>query len=276
MQKKKNRFIHVYMNPATYQEFRKKCPDYLFEVLEISNIKYSPKVCHNDFRDFHSFMVTTHIDNAHLMYDVMKQFDCWRQQKFRWNYLPPEPKTKKTPAQNAPIAKATQADKQTPTTGTAPNKGVDISSLTTQAAEEITGAKSNLWAGYHFYNTGYDYLAREEWSNIRNLLESHPNFDGRKLAFIMYAISDYDYETLFQAHPRLHDYHDDDGWVPWHAYLMYGTFISYNTTTRQFEKYPNGWMKIGNGANFEDFYNTLKNNTDKILSVYNDKNQNIR
>jgi len=57
---------------------------------------------------------------------------------------------------------------------------------------------------------------------------------------------------------------------------MYGTFISYNTTTRQFEKYPNGWMKIGNGANFEDFYNTVKNNTDKILSVYNDKNQNIR
>lgn len=270
LQKKNNKFIHVYMNPITYQEFRKKCPDYLFEVLEISNIKYSPKVCHNDFRDWHYFMVTTHIANTHLMYEVMKQFDCWKQE-FRWNKIPPEPKIKKTPVAGPVVA-----------TDTIPNNGVDRTSLTIKTAEDIIGAKYDLWVNHHFLNDPYNiarYRNKEfaaELLSIKIMLELHEKYDGRKLAFIMYAISDCNDETLFLDQPRLHDYRSDDGTVPWGAYTMYGTFISYNPKSRQFEKYPRGWIKLGNGANFYNFYYTLKKNKDAILSVFDNTKQNTR
>ena len=75
--------------------------------------------------------------------------------------------------------------------------------------------------------------------------------------------------------PMLHDF---DYGNPSPYSDQYGTFISYNPKTKQFEKYPRGWIKLEN-----DMYEqgnpltkTLSNKIEEILSAYSDKKQKIR
>ncbi|MBO5696476.1 MAG: hypothetical protein J6S06_03110, partial [Alphaproteobacteria bacterium] len=57
------------------------------------------------------------------------------------------------------------------------------------------------------------------------------------------------------------------------GYYYYGTFITYNTMTRQFEKYPRGWMEVCYGANWVDFYHKVSSQANDIFAVYADARQ---
>ena len=302
--KKNNRYIHVYTSPYTYKEFRTKCPDDLFRQLTISDIKYNPNRRYDKFRDFYSFMISTHIKNTDSIYDVMKQFELWRQ-KFQWNYLPTEkvlPQKAKTLSniiESLKKHKQEQAHPQTPITSpvapspqttnsttTSTQKSYEITDLTPQMVEELLNMqwhyiyRATLY-GYHFYhtpqyNSGLTTSKYQDKLNaIQDNLDKNPLYDGRKLAFIARIPNIYT-GTQYTHTPRHASQIDKDDDISDIEPIYYSTFISYNPKTKQFEKYPRGWIKIKPNAGFDTIQQHIRDNITEILSAFNKEKQNTR
>ena len=293
MQEKNNQYVHIYIGQSTYQEFRSKCPADLFKQLTISNIKYSPKHHHDKFRDWYPIMISTHIKNTPQMYDVIKQIELWRQ-NIRWNYLPPDNKPSPQRAeqilnilesiknwqlknvQNNPQTTTPTVNKTITPAEPTPNS-YKITDLTPKMVQQMLNVRwGHLYLCHFYHNPDYQKDSEvEALSNIKHLLESHPDFNGRELAFIASIPTVYTWGTY--THQPNHSSQIDEDDDPYDlTAIFYSTFISYNPKTKQFEKYPRGWIRIGENASFRTIQQHMHHNATEILSAFNKEKQNTR
>ena len=293
MSKQNKRYVHIYMDQDTYQEFRSKCPDDLFRQLTISNIKYSHKACHDRFRYWYPLMISTHIKNTPQMYDVIKQIELWRQ-KIHWNYLPPDNKPSPQRAeqilnilesiknwqlknvQNNPQTTTPTVNKAITPAEPTPNS-YKITDLTPKMVQQMLNVRwDHLYLCHFYHNPDYQKDSEvEALSNIKHLLESHPDFNGRELAFIASIPTVYTCGTY--THQPNHSSQIDEDDDPYDlTAIFYSTFISYNPKTKQFEKYPRGWIQIGEKASLRTIQQHMHHNATEILSAFNKEKQNTR
>ena len=107
------------------------------------------------------------------------------------------------------------------------------------------------------------------------MLESHPDFNGRELAFIASIPTVYTWGTY--THQPNHSSQIDEDDEPYDlTEIFYSTFISYNPKTKQFEKYPRGWIQIGENPSFRTIQQHMHHNATEILSAFNKEKQNTR
>lgn len=190
----------------------------------------------------------------------------------------PAQTTTAKPAQKAstPITRPLNLDKTTPTI----TLEYDIKDLTPQMVEKILGVRWSQLCGKHFFYSfegplAEDYYTAIELIRMRVKFDKHPMFQGRKMVFAAYGIAYYNGNKEYIEKPMLHDF----SYGPTDPYCdQYGTFISYNPKTKQFEKYPRGWIRLENDIlEFGyDLTKTLSDKTEEILSAYSDQKQKTR
>lgn len=182
------------------------------------------------------------------------------------------------PAQkvSSPITRPLNLDKTTPTI----TLEYDIKNLTPQMVEKILGVRWSQLCGKHFFYSfdnplPQDVIINRELQRMNNKFEAHPMFQGRKMAFAAYGIAYYNRNEEYIEKPMLHDF----SYGPTDPYCdMYGTFISYNPKTKQFEKYPRGWIRLKEDIDEYGYIlsSSLSRDADKILSAYSDQKQKTR
>ncbi|MBQ3039300.1 MAG: hypothetical protein IJD41_01935 [Alphaproteobacteria bacterium] len=182
------------------------------------------------------------------------------------------------PVQKAstPITRPLNLDKTTPTI----TLEYDIKDLTPQMVEKILGVKWSQLCGKHFLYSfegplTEDYYTAIELIRLKVKFDKHPMFQGRKMVFAAYGIAYYNDNKEYIEKPMLYDFSYG---APEPYCDQYGTFISYNPKTKQFEKYPRGWIKLENDIlEFGyDLAKTLSNKTEEILSAYSNQKQKTR
>lgn len=183
---------------------------------------------------------------------------------------------KPTQKVSSPITRPLNLDKTTPTI----TLEYDIKDLTPQMVEKILGVRWSQLCGKHFFYSfegplAEDYYTAIELIRMRVKFDKHPMFQGRKMVFAAYGIAYYNGNKEYIEKPMLHDF----SYGPTDPYCdQYGTFISYNPKTKQFEKYPRGWIRLENDIlEFGyDLTKTLSDKTEEILSAYSDQKQKTR
>ena len=153
----------------------------------------------------------------------------------------------------------------------------DIKDLTPQMVEKILGVRWSQLCGKHFFYSfdnplPQDVIINRELRRMNNKFEAHPMFQGRKMAFAAYGIAYYNRNEEYIETPMLHDF----SYGPIDTYCdMYGTFISYNPKTKQFEKYPRGWIKLKEDIDEYGYIlsSSLSHDADRILSAYVNQKQ---
>ena len=159
------------------------------------------------------------------------------------------------------------------------NEGNVIRQLTTGEyhVEKILGVRWSQLCGKHFFYSfdnplPQDVIINRELQRMNNKFEAHPMFQGRKMAFAAYGIAYYNRNEEYIETPMLHDF----SYGPTDPYCdMYGTFISYNPKTKQFEKYPRGWIKLKEDIDEYGYIlsSSLSRDADRILSAYVNQKQ---
>ena len=152
-----------------------------------------------------------------------------------------------------------------------------IHDLTPHMVEKILGVRWSQLCGKHFFYLvnkplAEDYITSRELIRMRDKFDKHPMFQGRKMAFVTYGIAYYNDYKDYIKEPMLHDF----SYGPTDSYCdMYGTFISYNPKTKQFEKYPRGWIKLKEDIDEYGYIlsSSLSSDADKILSAYVNQKQ---
>ena len=146
--------------------------------------------------------------------------------------------------------------------------------------EKILGVRWSQLCGKHFFYSfdnplPQDVIINRELQRMNNKFEAHPMFQGRKMAFAAYGFEYFNRNEEYIEKPALHDF----SYGPTDPYCdMYGTFISYNPKTKQFEKYPRGWIKLKEDIDEYGYIlsSSLSRDADKILSAYANQKQKTR
>lgn len=288
----------VYMTHNAHACFYTTCDKNLFRHITSSNIQYDSKMRFITKQGYH-FMIEVPVAYKDRILSVInsnrqinagtttnpnkktsqKRTHYNRPQKSReLDYCHPVPgrsakNTAAKPAQktSAPITMPLNLEHPTPTT----IKEYNINDLTPQMVEKILGVKwDELCDTYFFYSYDNPLPKRyaRELLSMRNEFERHPMFQGRNMAFATYGIAYYNGNKEYIEKPMLHDF----SYGPTDPYCdMYGTFISYNPKTKQFEKYPRGWIKLKEDIDEYGYIlsSSLSCDADKILSAYANQKQ---
>ena len=290
----------VYMTHNAHACFYTTCDKNLFRHITSSNIQYDSKMRFITKQGYH-FMIEVPVAYKDRILSVInsdrqisvgattnpnkktsqKRTHYNRPQKSReLDYCHPVPgrsakSTAAKPAQKAssPITRPLNLDKTTPTI----TLEYDIKDLTPQMVEKILGVRWSQLCGKHFFYSfdnplPQDVIINRELQRMNNKFEAHPMFQGRKMAFAAYGIAYYNRNEEYIEAPMLHDF----SYGPTDPYCdMYGTFISYNPKTKQFEKYPRGWIKLKEDIDEYGYIlsSSLSRDADKILSAYANQKQ---
>lgn len=294
----------VYMTHNAHACFYTTCDKNLFRHITSSNIQYDSKMRFITKQGYH-FMIevpvaykdrilsvinsnrqinagTTTNPNKKIKKTSQKRTHYNRPQKSReLDYCHPVPgrsakNTAAKPAQktSAPITMPLNLEHPTPTT----IKEYNINDLTPQMVEKILGVKwDELCDTYFFYSYDNPLPKRyaRELLSMRNEFERHPMFQGRNMAFATYGITDLDKNEYYMEKPILYNSSIRRTLEPYSMYELYGTFISYNQKTKQFEKYPRGWIKLDDDiTNPENsLANSFYRHANRILSAYANQKQ---
>ncbi len=295
----KSKFV-IYMTRDAHARFFTTCDKNLFCKVTSNNIQYDSKMKFITKHGYHfmievpiaykdRFLSVINSDNqikAGTTTNPRKQHksasnDCPRQ-KLPMGLRPVSGRPAQTattkPAQkpSAPITRPLNLDKTTPTI----TLEYDIKDLTPQMVEKILGVRWSQLCGKHFFYSfdnplPQDVIINRELQRMNNKFEAHSMFQGRKMAFAAYGIAYYNGNKEYIEKPMLHDF----SYGPTDPYCdTYGTFISYNPKTKQFEKYPRGWIKLEEDM-YEQGYHltkTLSNKAEEILSAYTNQKQKTR
>ncbi len=305
----KSKFV-VYMTRDAHTMFCTLCDKNLFRKVTSSNIQYDPKMRHVTSHGY-CFMIevpTEYKDRLMSVINSDKKINAGTttnpKKKHTHSSQKPKNISRSRPAQKQPLnlrpvsGKPAQATTVKPITQKAntpikmpltlgqstPKPTITleyaIHDLTPHMVEKILGVRWSQLCGKHFFYLfnkplAEDYITSRELIRMRDKFDKHPMFQGRKMAFVTYGIAYYNNYKDYIKEPMLHDF---DYGNPSPYSDQYGTFISYNPKTKQFEKYPRGWIKLEN-----DMYEqgnpltkTLSNKIEEILSAYSDKKQKIR
>ena len=142
--------------------------------------------------------------------------------------------------------------------------------LTPKLAEKIFGVKKQDADIMYFYNTNKTHF--NYCGEIKDIIESHPLFTGRQLAAIaVVATVPYENGQLFVKNPVVlnREFREPLSDL---EYDIRGTFISYDTITKQFEKHPAGWLKLSaQNKPLNAFLSIIKSKTDYIMTDFADK-----
>ena len=153
----------------------------------------------------------------------------------------------------------------------------NINDLTPQMVEKILGVKwDELCDKYFFYSYDNPLPKRNapRLLSMRNKFEQHPSFQERNMAFATYGVVDFGKNEYYLEKPLLYD-SNLRGELKAYDYELYGTFISYNPKTKQFEKYPRGWIKLDEDVLYSEHIlaDSFYRHADKILSAYANQKQ---
>lgn len=309
MYRDESKFV-VYMTRDAHTRFCTTCDKNLFRKVTSSNIQYDPKMRHVTSHGY-CFMIevpTEYKDRLMSMIKSDKKINAGTttNPKKKHSHSSQKPKniSSSRPAQKQPLnlrpvsgkpAQATTAKPITQKTTTpiktpltlgqsTPKPTITleyaINDLTPYMVEKILGVKWSMLCGKHFFYLfnkplAEDYITSRELIRMRDKFDKHPMFQGRKMAFVTYGIAYYNGNKDYIKEPMLHDFE----YGPTEPYSdKYGTFISYNPKTKQFEKYPRGWIRLENDIlEFGyDLTKTLSDKTEEILSAYSDQKQKTR
>lgn len=156
----------------------------------------------------------------------------------------------------------------------------NINDLTPQMVEQILGVKwDELCDKYFFYSYDNPLPKRNapRLLSMRNKFEQHPSFQERSMAFATYGVVDFGKNEYYLEKPLLYD-SNLRGELKAYDYELYGTFISYNPKTKQFEKYPRGWIKLDEDVLYSEHIlaDSFYRHADRILSAYVNQKQKRR
>ena len=266
----KSKFV-VYMTRDAHTKFYATCNKNLFSHVTSSNIQYDSKM---RFATKHGycFMIEVPIAHKDKILSVINS-DCQINAGTTTN---PNEKAKETskkhthynrpqksreidycrPVSGRPakttVAKPTQKTSSTNpvtmplTTKRTIDQEYNINELTPQMVEKILGVKWDELCAKHFFYSHDNPLPKRyahELLNMRHTFEHHPMYQERSMAFATYGMVDFGKNEYYLEKPLLYDSNLRRGQEAY-GYELYGTFISYNPQTKQFEKYPRGWIRL--------------------------------
>lgn len=156
--------------------------------------------------------------------------------------------------------------------------GYKIQDLTPAMVVEILGQSWDVLNWKHFYysenNEQTSQLYEQELQDIQEVINGRLKKYGKKVVFVACAGAD-NWGGRYMENPPLFNpssYNPGMTGVG-DGFYYYGTFITYNTRTRQFEKYPRGWVEVCYDANWFDFYHKVSSQANDIFAVYADARQ---
>lgn len=159
--------------------------------------------------------------------------------------------------------------------------GYKIQDLTPAMVVEILGQSWDVLKWKHFYysenNEQTSQLYEQELQDIQEVINGRLKKYGKKVVFVACArVDDWggSCDRYMENPPLFNPSSYNPGMMGLaDGFYYYGTFITYNTRTRQFEKYPRGWMEVCYDANWFDFYHKVSSQANDIFAVYADARQ---
>ena len=289
----------VYMTHNAHACFYTTCDKNLFRHITSSNIQYDSKMRFITKQGYH-FMIEVPVAYKDRILSVInsnRQINAGtttnpnkKTSQKRTHYNRPQKSRELDycrPVSGRP-AKTTVAKPTQKASGTNPvtmplttkrtiDQGYNINELTPQMVEKILGVKWDELCAKHFFYSHDNPLPKRyahELLNMRHTFEHHPMFQGRNMAFATYGMVDFGKNEYYLEKPLLYDSNLRRG-LEAYGYELYGTFISYNPQTKQFEKYPRGWIRLDDDILDPEasLAGSFDRHANRILSAYANQKQ---
>ncbi len=269
MRKKPSRYQennNIYMTQNAYNLFRSICSTNLLDKITFGTIKYDKTKRHIVKNGF-DFMVEFPHNYSSAVWKLINSFPEISSGVYNGkvsNIIHTAP-TQKISEQN--VSPASQTKKESKQKHSEVDLGQTcfrFQDLTSELAGKILGIDSHNFNGIYFYNRKSQFS--DDYGEIKKIIESSPFYAGRKLAAIAFVLTvPYEKSPYFVKNPTIlcKDNCQDC------AYDVRGILISYNTTTKKFEKHPAGWLKLpSQGKPLSAFLGVIKSKTDYITSDF--------
>ena len=266
MRKKPSRYQennNIYMTQNAYNLFRSMCNTNLLDKITFGTIKYDKTKRHIVKNGF-DFMVEFPHNYSSAVWKLINSFPEISSGVYNGkvsNIIHTAP-TQKISEQN--VSPASQTKKESKQKHSEVDLGQTcfrFQDLTSELAGKILGIDSHNFNGIYFYNRKSQFS--DDYGEIKKIIESSPFYAGRKLAAIAFVLTvPYEKSPYFVKNPTIlcKDNCQDC------AYDVRGTLISYNTTTKKFEKYPAGWLKLpSQGKPLSAFLGAIKSKTGYMM-----------
>lgn len=255
--------IEIYMTQNAYNLFRSMCNTNLLDKITFGTIKYDKTKRHIVKNGF-DFMVEFPHNYSSAVWKLINSFPEISSGVYNGkvsNIIHTAP-TQKISEQN--VSPASQTKKESKQKHSEVDLGQTcfrFQDLTSELAGKILGIDSHNFNGIYFYNRKSQFS--DDYGEIKKIIESSPFYAGRKLAAIAFVLTvPYEKSPYFVKNPTIlcKDNCQD------RAYDVRGTLISYNTTTKKFEKYPAGWLKLpSQGKPLSAFLGAIKSKTGYMM-----------
>ena len=269
MRKKPSKYqekSNIYMTQNAYNLFRSVCNASLLDKITFGTIKYDKTKRHIVKNGF-DFMVEFQQNYSSAVWRLINsvpEISSGVYTDKTSNIIHPAP-IQKTPEQNVlPTSQTKKVSKQKHSETDLGKLCFRFQDLTSELAGKILGMDSHNFNGIYFYNHRSQFY--DDYGEIKKIIETSPFYAGRKLAAIAFVLTvPYEKSSYFVKNPTIlcKDNCQDC------AYDVRGTLISYNTTTKKFEKHPAGWLKLpSQDKPLSAFLGVLKSKTDYIMSDF--------
>lgn len=260
----------IYMTQDAQRQFRAACSSRLLDTVSFGIIKYDTNKKHITKRGY-DFMLEVPKRNIAKVWQIINSNPDIRNGVYSDMK---QNNTAQTMSCNRPIRQNVQHLAQQKRTHKPKCSEIDLEQthfkfqdLTLELAGKILGISSHNFDAIYFYNHKYKYF--DNYDEIREIIESHPFYTGRKLAAIaIVATTPYEHWPYFIKNPTI-VYKETRNRYPECNYDTRGTFISYNTSTKQFEKHPAGWVTLSSDEKpINAFLSMIKSKTDYVMADF--------
>ena len=269
MRKKPSKYqekSNIYMTQNAYNLFRSICSNNLLDKITFGTIKYDKTKRHivkNGF-DFMLEFPQNYFSAVWKLINSVPEISSGVYKDKTSNVIYTAP-IKKIPEQNMlPTSQIKKISKQKHSKATTGQPCFKFQDLTSELAGEILGVDSHNFNGIYFYNHRSEFS--DDYGEIKKIIESSPFYVGRKLAAVAFVLTvPYEKSSYFVKNPTILPKNNCQDC----AYDVRGILISYNTTTKKFEKHPAGWLKLpSQGKPLSAFLGVIKSKTDYITSDF--------